>query len=202
MSDEIRSGLPVLVLADAPAFERWLAGSPNVAGAWLKFAKQGSGAVTLSKDAAIDSALCYGWIDGQLGRYDETYFVTRFTPRGARSRWSQINCVRAERLILAGRMRPAGLAHVEAAKADGRWEAAYPSAKSAPTPEDFRRALDASPKAAQAFERLDGANRYAFLYRLHHARDEAARAKTIARLVGMLEQGETFHPKTERDRAD
>jgi uncharacterized protein YdeI (YjbR/CyaY-like superfamily) len=190
--ESTRDGLPLLVFAEAEAFSRWLAAPTNAEGAWLKFSKNG-GASTLSKAEAIDCALCHGWIDGRIGRLDDDHFLTRFTPRGAKSRWSARNVERAEALMAQGRMQPGGLAQMAAAKADGRWAAAYPSASKITIPSDFEAALTRNARAAQAFAALDGANRYAMLYRLHHARPEA-RARRIAEFVDMLAQGETLHP--------
>jgi uncharacterized protein YdeI (YjbR/CyaY-like superfamily) len=188
----MKDGLPLLTFADVEAFDRWLGANPRAVGAWLKFAKKGGGGATLAKADAIDCALCHGWIDGQLGPLDNNYFLTRFTPRKAGGRWSANNCKRAAELVAQGRMRPRGLAEIEAAKADGRWEAAYPSATAARTPADFAAALAASAKAEAFFASLDGANRYALLYRLHHAKP-AVRVRRIAEFVAMLERGETFH---------
>ena len=185
-------GLPLFVFADKGAFSQWLAEHAGAKGAWLQFAKNG-GASTLTKAQAIDCALCHGWIDGQIRSLDDAHFLTRFTPRTASSRWSAKNVERAEILIAQGRMRPAGLAEIEAAKADGRWTAAYPSASRAETPPDFTAALERDAEAQRAFAALDGANRYAILYRLHHAKPEA-RARRIADFVLMLACGETIHP--------
>ncbi len=191
--------LPLLVFCDAEAFEAWLAGQPpGAAGAWLKFAKAGAMEATLSKSDAIDCALAHGWIDGQIGRVDGHYFKTRFTPRKARSAWSQMNCERAERLIALGKMTPAGLAEVKRAKADGRWEAAYaPQARAAPD-EDLLAALDAQPGAREFFDNLDSANRYAVLYRVHHAKGPEKRAAKIAEIVARLAAGQAFHPLAKR----
>lgn len=189
---ETRAGLPILAFADARAFADWLTTNPK--GAWLKFAKQGGGVATLSKSEALDEALCHGWIDGQLAKGDEALFLVRFTPRRPGGRWSANNRARAEALIAAGRMTPRGLAEVEAARADGRWRAAYPSASKAEIPEDFQAALRGSETAASAFAALDGANRYAMLYRLHHAKSGAQRTKMLQTFVAMLERGETIRP--------
>jgi len=189
---EMKDGLPLMEFADAGAFDRWLAANANAPGLWLKFAKKGGGAATLAKADAIDCALCHGWIDGQLGRLDDDYFLTRFTPRKAGGRWSANNAKRASELVAQGRMRPRGLAEIEAAKSDGRWQAAYPSARAAEAPADFAAALAESPEAAAFFAALDGANRYALLYRLHHAKPQL-RERRIAEFIGMLERGETFH---------
>ena len=146
--------LPLLTFADAAAFERWLdAHGESARGAWLRFARQGAPETTVSKSEAIDCALAYGWVDGQLGRIDESYFKTRFTPRRPRSAWSQANRERVEQLERVGRMRPAGRKQVELAKADGRWGAAYaPQSRAAPDP-DLDAALDAQPAARRLFAR-------------------------------------------------
>jgi uncharacterized protein YdeI (YjbR/CyaY-like superfamily) len=191
---ELRSGLPIISFADQPAFERWIAAqSPNAPGLWIKFAKKLSGIVSLSKAEAIDTALCHGWIDGQLDRYDEALWLIRFTPRKPGSRWSQRNRMRALQLVEAGRMRTAGLAQIEAAKADGRWDVAYASASTAEVPSDLQAALNNSPKAAGFFATLTGANRYAILYRIAAAKRPDTRTRKIASFVAMLERGETIH---------
>jgi uncharacterized protein YdeI (YjbR/CyaY-like superfamily) len=191
--------LPLLTFADAAAFERWLEEHGQSApGAWLRFAKHGAPETTISKSDAIDCALAYGWVDGQLGRLDEHFFKTRFTPRRPRSAWSQANRERVERLERAGRMRPPGRAQVELAKADGRWAAAYaPQSQAQPDP-DLDAALDADPAARQAFDTLDAANRFAVLYRVHQAKTPEKRAAKIAELVAMLSRGETIHPRRSR----
>jgi uncharacterized protein YdeI (YjbR/CyaY-like superfamily) len=162
------------------------------------FGKSGAPEPTLSKSDAIDSALAYGWIDGQLGRVDEQYYKVRFTPRTARSAWSQVNRERVERLIADGRMKPAGLAEVTRAKADGRWEAAYaPQGRATPDP-DLVAALEAQPNARRFFDSLDGANRFAVLYRVHQAKGPDRRAAKIAEIVARLASGEAFHPLRKR----
>lgn len=192
--DETRDGLPVLAFPDAEALEAWLAaqasGSP---GFWLKLAKKGSGIASVSKAEAIDVALCHGWIDGRLNPYDEASWLIRFTPRRPRGKWSEVNRVRAEALIAAGRMRPAGLAEVGAAKADGRWDSAYAPQSRAEPPADLQAALDSSPRAAAFFATLKGANRYAVIYRVLDAKRAETRAKRIAKFIAMLERGETLH---------
>lgn len=191
--------LPLLTFRDAAAFEAWLACQPATAAeAWLGFAKPGAPEATLSKSDAIDCALAHGWIDGQLGRVDAHYHKARFTPRKARSAWSQINRERALRLIAEGRMQPAGLAEVARAKADGRWDAAYaPQARATPDA-DLLAALDAQPDARRFFDSLDAANRYAVLYRVHHAKGPERRAAKIAEMVARLASGEPFHPPRTR----
>jgi uncharacterized protein YdeI (YjbR/CyaY-like superfamily) len=191
--------LPLLAFADAAEFEAWLAAQPDGAvGAWLRFAKQGAAQATISKTEAIDCALAHGWIDGQLGAIDDQYFKTRFTPRKPKSAWSQINCERAERLIAAGRMTPRGLAQVELARSDGRWEGAYASAAKATVDDDLVAALRAAPEALAFFETLDAANRYAVLYRVQQAKSPEKRAAKIAELVAKLGRGEAFHPPRQR----
>ncbi len=191
--------LPLLAFPDVPAFDAWLeAQTADAPGAWLKFAKQGAPEATLSKSDAIDCALAHGWIDGQLGRVDDHYFKTRFTPRKPRSAWSQVNRDRVERLIGAGRMTPRGQLQVDQAKADGRWAAAYAPQGQATADADLEAALDAQPAARALFEALDSANRYAVLYRIHQAKTPERRAAKIAELVGMLARGETLHPRRAR----
>lgn len=191
--------LPLLTFADAAEFERWLdEHGESVPGAWLRFAKQGASETTVSKSAAIDCALACGWVDGQLGRIDDNFFKTRFTPRRPRSVWSQANRERVEQLERAGRMRPAGRKQVELAKADGRWASAYaPQSEAQPDP-DLDAALDADPPARQVFDALDAANRFAVLYRVHQAKTPEKRAAKIAELVAMLRRGETIHPRRSR----
>ena len=191
---DTKSGLPVLPFASPATFRAWLEEHHATSkGIWLKIAKKGSGVPTVTYAEALDEALCYGWIDGQKGALDETYFLQRFTPRGTRSKWSKINVDKADALAAAGRMRAAGRAEVEKAKADGRWEAAYDPQSKATVPADFQAALDASPEAARFFATLTGANRYAVLYRIHEAKKPETRAKRIEKFVGMLERGETVH---------
>ncbi len=188
--------LPVLAFAGAAEWESWLASQPPLAnGLWLKFAKKASGMPTVSKPEAIDAALCHGWIDGQLKPFDDKHWLIRFTPRRAQSKWSAINCRRVEALIAAGRMRPAGFAEVERAKADGRWEMAYQSQSTITVPSDLQHALDENESAKTLFEVLDSANRYAVLYRVHNAKKPETRARTIEKLVAMLGRGETIHPR-------
>src|SRR5438270_9248024 len=185
--------LPIVELRDQREWHRWLAGNHERTGViWLKFAKKGSPTPTVTYAEAIEEALCYGWIDGQARGYDEHFYLQRFTPRRQRSKWSQINRDKAERLIAEGRMKPSGHAQVDAAKADGRWEAAYPAQSAATVPEDFQRELDANPKAKAFFDTLKGQARYAFLYRLHNVTRADARAKRIAGYIELLSEGRTL----------
>jgi uncharacterized protein YdeI (YjbR/CyaY-like superfamily) len=191
--------LPLLAFPDVSTFESWLAEQPgDASGAWLKFAKRGAPEATISKSDAIDCALAHGWIDGQLGRVDEHYFKTRFTPRKPRSAWSQVNRERVERLFGAGRMTPRGQLQVNQAKADGRWAAAYAPQGQATPDADLQGALNAEPAARALFDGLDSANRYAVLYRVHQAKTPERRAAKIAELVDKLARGETFHPRRAR----
>ena len=188
------NGLPVLTFVDARGFEGWLDQQPaDAAGAWLKLAKKAAKSATLSKAEAIDAALCYGWIDGQLNKYDDEHWLIRFTPRKGRGKWSQKNRDRASELMAEGRINRSGLAQIEAAKADGRWAAAYAPASSAQVPSDLQQALDGNPEAAKFFATLKGANRYAILYRIDSVKRPETRARKIAEYVAMLERGETIH---------
>ncbi len=156
---------------------------------WVKFAKKGSGVQSVSYGDAVESALCFGWIDGQMKSLDERFYLQRFTPRRRRSSWSKVNVEKATALIEAGRMRPAGLAEIERAKADGRWDAAYEPPSKITVPEDLERALDANPKARAAFDALDSQNRYLILYRVHGAKRPETRARRIAQFVAQLAEG-------------
>jgi uncharacterized protein YdeI (YjbR/CyaY-like superfamily) len=188
--------LPVLAFGDVAGWEAWLkAQGASSRGVWLKFSKAGAPRPTLRKAEAIEAALCHGWIDGQLAKFDEHYFLVRFTPRRPGSRWSAINCDAAQRLIEAGRMSEAGWREVEAAKADGRWDAAYASQSKAQPPPDLVEALAANPAAERIFGRLDAANRYAVIYRVQDAKKPETRARRIAQYVDMLARGETIHPR-------
>lgn len=191
-----KPNLPTLSFPDAPAFEAWLAAQPaGSPGLWLKLAKAGNTASTLTKAQAIDAALIQGWIDGQLGALDDDWYLTRFTPRTAKSKWSAVNVAKAEALVAARRMAPAGLAEIERAKADGRWQAAYQPQSRIKVAPDLAAALAAQPAAQALFDGLDSANRYAILYRVEDARTPALRAKRIETLTAMLARGETIHPR-------
>jgi len=168
-------------LADAPAV-------------WLRFAKKASGAASLTSAEAVESALCYGWIDGQAAPIDDRYWRQRFTPRRAQSVWSRVNREKATALIAAGRMRPAGLRQVEQARTDGRWDAAYDGQRTSAVPDDLRRALDAQPEAAACFATLDRRNRYAVLYRIQTAKKPETRAARIEKYVALLADGRKGYP--------
>jgi|SRR5947209_11694059 len=185
--------LPIVQVSDRDAWRWWLEqhhGSFD--GVWLRLAKKSSPHQTVAQPEAIEEALCFGWIDGQARSYDEHFYLQRYTPRRPRSKWSQLNVEKAGRLIAEGRMHPAGLAQVEAAKADGRWEAAYPAQSQAQVPDDFARELDRHPEAKEFFETLTGSTRYAFLYRLHNVTKPEARAKRIAGYIDLLSDRKTL----------
>jgi uncharacterized protein YdeI (YjbR/CyaY-like superfamily) len=178
----------VIAFRDATEFEAWLdAHVGEQAGVWLKIAKKRSGVPSLTGDEAVDVGLCYGWISGQRKPYDEVYYLQKYVPRRPRSRWSQVNVARVAELIASGRMRPSGLAEVEAAKADGRWAAAYASQRDATVPPDLAAALTGSPQAAKAFGELGKSQRYAVILKLITARTPSARASQLRRSMTALE---------------
>lgn len=186
---------PTLTFPSQQAWEAWLeANGETAAGVWLCIAKRSAEDATVSYAEAVESALCYGWIDGQKQAENGHYWLQRFTPRTAKSIWSKINTAKAEALIAAGRMRPAGLRAIDLAKQDGRWEAAYSSPSTSTVPDDLQQALDANPKAKRFFATLNGKNRYAILFRIQKVKKAETRAKKIAQFVDMLNKGETLHP--------
>jgi uncharacterized protein YdeI (YjbR/CyaY-like superfamily) len=186
--------LPILLFATRADLEDWLEENHVAAeGAWLKIAKKGAAVPSVTYAEALELALCFGWIDSQKRGHGEQHFLQRFTPRRPRGRWSKINREKAEALIAAKRMRPTGLAEIAAAKADGRWEAAYEGQRTAKVPVDLQRELDANPAAAEFFAGLDGANRYAIIYRLNEAKKTETRERRLAKFVAMLERGEKIH---------
>ena len=186
--------LPVLPFANKKKWADWLAKQHDQSmGVWLKLSKKDSGIPSITYEEALDAALCYGWIDGQKKGFDDQYWLQKFTPRGPKSIWSKINTEKAERLIASGEMKSAGLKAVEAAKKDGRWDAAYEGQKTITVPEDFQAALDKNKKAKTFFATLNGVNRYAVLFRIHNAKKPETRAKRIQQFVEMLERGEKIH---------
>jgi uncharacterized protein YdeI (YjbR/CyaY-like superfamily) len=188
------NGIEIVAFPDAAAWDAWLAANwERQEGVWIRMAKKASGIPSVTHAEAIEVALCWGWIDGQRRGLDATWFLQKFTPRRKRSLWSRVNVGKVEALIAAGRMRPPGLAEIEAARADGRWEAAYASARTAEVPDDLQAALASRPAARAFFESLTGANRYAVLWRLMTAKTERTRAARLEKIVAMLESGETFH---------
>jgi uncharacterized protein YdeI (YjbR/CyaY-like superfamily) len=189
--------LPELIVADTASWKAWLEEHhPHSPGVWLVLAKKGTTSPTsLTYGEALDEALCQGWIDGQKRRRDEATFIQRFTPRRPRSAWSARNVSHVDRLISAGRMRPAGLLEVQRAQDNGQWQAAYAGQASIVIPEDLAAALAAEPRAAAMFEVLSSQNRYAVLYRIDNAKRADTRARRIEQFVAMLARGETVHPQ-------
>jgi uncharacterized protein YdeI (YjbR/CyaY-like superfamily) len=187
--------LPTIYFKSAEAWINWLHQNHQTPdGLWLKLAKKGSGLPTVTYAEALEVALCYGWIDGQKKSFDDTYWLQKFTPRRPKSIWSKINRQKAESLIAAGKMQPAGLLEVERAKEDGRWQAAYDSQSKAAVPDDLQAALDASPTANAFFQTLNSRNRYAILHRIQTAKRPATRTKRIHEFIEMLERNELLYP--------
>ncbi len=185
----------MLSFADSDAWSRWMVSNHAASrGIWMKIAKKGATKSSISYPEALEIALIWGWIDGQKGKLDDAWWLQRFTPRGPKSIWSKINRAKAVALIEAGTMEAAGLAQVERAKADGRWDAAYESQRGVTIPRDFAQALAANPRAALFFETLESHNRYAVLFRIHAAKKTATRAMRIAKFVAMLSRHEKLHP--------
>ncbi|WP_153537493.1 YdeI/OmpD-associated family protein [Streptomyces sp. RB17] len=186
---------PVLAFATQDSWERWLEEHhADVRGVWLKIPKKDSGLDGVDYAGALESALCFGWIDGQKKKLDERHWLQRFTPRRPGSRWSKVNREKATELTAQGRMRPAGLREVEQARSDGRWEAAYEGQRTATVPEDLQAALEAVPEARDFFATLDSHNRYAILYRIQDAKRPQTRAARIEKFVAMLAARQKLHP--------
>lgn len=184
-------GYPTIPFASQKDWAKWLAREHSKSdGVWIRFAKKASGIPSVDYGQALDVALCYGWIDGQVKRIDDTYYVQKFTPRRARSKWSKVNIGNVERLIAEGEMKPAGLAQIEAAKADGRWEAAYDSSSTATVPPDLERALKKKPAAKTTFETLTSSQRYSILYSIQDAKRPETRERRITKFIDMLARGE------------
>ncbi len=187
--------IPVMQFGRQKDWAAWLdKNHATSSGVWLKLAKKASGDKSVTYDEALEAALCYGWIDGQKKSYDESAWLQKFTPRGAQSIWSKINREKAQELIRSGRMKPAGLAAVESARQDGRWDAAYDSPGRATVPDDLQMELDRNPKAKAFFDTLNSANRYAILWRIQTAKKAETRARRIQQFIRMLEKHEKLHP--------
>ncbi|MET7321410.1 YdeI/OmpD-associated family protein [Streptomyces sp. NPDC005549] len=185
---------PVLSFATQEEWEKWLEENhEDTTGVWFRIPKTGSGVDGVDYAHALESALCYGWIDGQKKKQDEQYWLQRFTPRRSGSKWSKVNREKATELIKAGRMRPAGQREVDRAMKDGRWEAAYASQSKATVPDDLQAALDAAPAARDFFATLDSRNRYSILYRVEDAKKAETRAARIEKFVAMLAEGKKLH---------
>jgi uncharacterized protein YdeI (YjbR/CyaY-like superfamily) len=189
-----KDDLPVRRFASRAAWQKWLeANHERSPGVWIELAKKDSGLDSVSRADALEVALCYGWIDSQSMTVDQKRYRQRFTPRRPRSKWSKINCAAVERLHAEGRLAPPGIREMEAAKGDGRWEAAYDSPSTITVPSDLETRLAKNARARRAFERLDGQNRYAILFRLHHAKRADTRQRRLDQFVAMLEAGRTIH---------
>lgn len=185
--------LPIKHFKDQKAWEKWLAANADGKGIWLRIAKKDSGIASVNYAEALEVALCHGWIDGQKRGYDEQFFLQRFTPRRPRSLWSRINIAHVERLIAAGRMQANGLREIEAARADGRWDAAYQSFSGVEVPVELAEALKKNRKAKAFFDQLDKTNRYSFCWRVHTARKVETRVARARKFVEMLARGEKIH---------
>jgi uncharacterized protein YdeI (YjbR/CyaY-like superfamily) len=200
MNDENKArragkNLPIVPFASREAWGAWLEEHHTTSGGvWLKIAKKGSGSETVTYAGALEVALCYGWIDGQKDKFDDHYWLQRFTRRRPRSKWSKVNREKASKLIESGEMKLAGLREVERAKADGRWDAAYESQSAATVPEDLRRELEKNDRAREFFVKLDSANRYAILYRVQDAKKPETRARRIEKYVAMLSEHKKVYP--------
>jgi len=190
---EEKGGLPITAFADRDSFESWIAENKEANGLWVKLGKKANPADSVTYAQALDVALCYGWIDGQKFRYDDLWFLQRFTPRRKKSMWSQVNRDHIERLTRSGRMQDGGLAAVEAAKADGRWDAAYASPSKMEVPDDLAAALALRPAAQEFFGQLKRGDRYSILARITMVKRAETRQRKITEYVEMLERGETLH---------
>lgn len=184
---------PILFSTDKD-WEVWLSQHyTQVDGVWMKVAKKGAGAKSIAIGDALDIALCYGWIDGQRRAYDDTYYLQKYTPRRPKSLWSKVNIAKVEALIAAGRMQAPGFAAIEAAKTDGRWEAAYASQRTATMPPELETALNKSPGAKAFYDTLNKTNKYAIIWRLLTAKTEKTKGARLEKMIAMLEEGKTFH---------
>jgi uncharacterized protein YdeI (YjbR/CyaY-like superfamily) len=191
---ELFKDLPVFLFASQKDWRTWLEDNHNQPqGVWLKHAKKSSGKESVSYQEALEEALCYGWIDSQKQAYDGDYYLQKFTPRGPKSVWSKINVAKAESLIKMGKMQPSGLAAIDVAKQDGRWDAAYDSPSASKVPEDFQAALEKNPKAKQFIATLNKANVYAFCWRVQTAKKPETKMARIEKFIDMLNRGEKLH---------
>ncbi len=195
MEDQSKQGLPIILFEDQAAFEAWLKlHFADEKGAWLKFTKKGSGAISVNYDQAVESSLCYGWIDSQIASYDQQYYLTKFSPRLPKSKWSRTNREKAEALIAVGRMQPPGYRQVDLARQDGRWEAAYDAQSQITIPDDFQQALNGNPQAAAFFATLNSLNRFSILHRIQITQKPEARAEKIQKFIRMLADHQKIHP--------
>lgn len=193
MPADLYKGEPVVSCATLAEWLRWLkTNHAKVPAVWVKMAKKASGIASIDYPQALEGALIWGWIDGVRNSLDGQYFVQRYTPRRPKSLWSKINCAKVEALEAAGKMKPPGMAAVAAAKADGRWDAAYHSQKTIEVPEDLRAALAREPEAERFFAGISNAQRFSFLFRINNAKKAETRAKHVAKAVEMCRAGETY----------
>ena len=189
------NGLSIMSFETQQDWERWLTEHhTDAVGIWLKIAKKETGIPSVNYAEALDSALCYGWIDGQKASFDDQYWLQKFTPRRPKSIWSKVNCDKATALIAEGRMQPEGIRQVELAKADGRWESAYESQSKINVPDDFQSELDKNQKAKDFFSTLNSINRYAILFRIHSAKKPATRSARINKFIEMLSNNQKIYP--------
>ena len=189
------NGLSIMSFETQQDWERWLTEHhTDTVGIWLKIAKKETGIPSVNYSEALDSALCYGWIDGQKASFDDQYWLQKFTPRRPKSIWSKVNCDKATALIAEGRMQPEGIRQVELAKADGRWESAYESQSKITIPDDFQSELDKNQKAKDFFSTLNSINRYAILFRIHSAKRPATRSARINKFIEMLSNNQKIYP--------
>ena len=187
--------LPIISFETQQGWERWLTEHhTDTDGLWLKIAKKEAGISSVNYAEALESAICYGWIDGQKASFDDKYWLQKFTQRRAKSIWSKVNCTKALALIAEGRMQPAGIRQVELAQADGRWESAYESQSKITIPDDFQKELDNNPKAQEFFATLNSVNRYAILFRIQTAKKPATRSARISTFIEMLSNNQKLHP--------
>jgi uncharacterized protein YdeI (YjbR/CyaY-like superfamily) len=190
----LKEGLPIIHFESQEGWEAWLQKNHATSdGIWIKLAKKGSKIESVSRQEALDVAICYGWIDGQAASFDDSFWVQRFTRRRPKSNWSKINCQKVTELIAQGKMKAPGLKEVESAKQDGRWDRAYDSQSNMTVPDDLQKKLDENPRAREFFANLDSKNRYAVLYRIHDAKKPETRARRIEKFVTMLNEGKKIH---------
>jgi uncharacterized protein YdeI (YjbR/CyaY-like superfamily) len=186
--------LPIIHFESQEDWEAWLQENCKTSGGiWIKLAKKDSEIESVSRQEALDIAICYGWIDGQAASFDDNFWMQRFTRRRPKSKWSKINCQKATELMAQGKMKARGLEEVESAKRDGRWDKAYDSQRTMTVPDDLRKKLDENPRASEFFANLDSKNRYAILYRIHDAKKLETRARRIEKFVAMLNEGKKIH---------
>lgn len=189
-----KNGIPIIIFNTQKEFEKWLSKNHNVSnGIWIKFFKKDTGLATFTYSMALDEALCYGWIDGQANKFDEKSYLQKFTPRRKRSMWSQRNTEHIARLILEGKMKPSGLAEVERAKSDGRWDKAYAPPSETVPPKDFLKELSKNKIAKDFWEKLNKTNKYAMIWQIEGAKKEETRIRRIKKFVEMLAKNEKLY---------